>query len=185
MTFNPAPVRIVRRRNPPLRDARENANMEEHPMKKYKIYLETTLFNFYFDTDREAHADTVRLFAEIAAGKHEAFTSEAVIWELRDAHSPKREKMLSLIDEYGIKTLPVGNEARNLADFYVEQKIISPKYKTDAIHIAVATVNKLDYIISMNFQHIVNQKTRRMTDSAHGLKGYSTIAIISPMEPII
>ena len=44
-------------------------------MRKQKIYLETTLFNFYFDTDREAHADTVKLFKEIAAGKYEAFTS--------------------------------------------------------------------------------------------------------------
>ena len=38
-------------------------------MRKQKIYIETTLFHFYFDKDREAHVATVKLFNEIAAGK--------------------------------------------------------------------------------------------------------------------
>ena len=52
-----------------------------------KIYLETTLFNYYFDKDRDAHADTVTLFEECASGKYEAFTSVYVIDELEDAPS--------------------------------------------------------------------------------------------------
>ena len=50
-------------------------------MKIQKIYLETTLFNFYVDADREAHADCVHLFDDIAAGKYEAFTSDYVLDE--------------------------------------------------------------------------------------------------------
>ena len=48
-------------------------------MRKLKAYIETTLFNFYFDKDREAHAATVALFEDIAAGKYEAFTSDYVV----------------------------------------------------------------------------------------------------------
>ena len=45
-------------------------------MRAMKIYLETTLFNFYFDEDRGfAHESTRALFREITAGKYEAFTS--------------------------------------------------------------------------------------------------------------
>jgi len=52
-------------------------------MRKLKIYLETTLFNHYFDEDRGlAHDSTVALFEEIAVGKYEAFTSLYVIDEL-------------------------------------------------------------------------------------------------------
>ena len=40
-----------------------------------KVYLETTMFNYYFDTERDAHSDTVKLFEEIRAGKYQAFTS--------------------------------------------------------------------------------------------------------------
>ena len=34
-------------------------------MRKPKIYIETTLFNHYFDIERDAHADTVLLFMEV------------------------------------------------------------------------------------------------------------------------
>ena len=59
-------------------------------MRKQKVYLETTLFNFYFDEDREAHVDTVRLFEDIAEGKYEAFTSDYAINELENTQSEKR-----------------------------------------------------------------------------------------------
>ena len=47
--------------------------------------METTLFNFYFNEDRDAHTDTVRLFEDIAEGKYLAFTSFYVIDELEKA----------------------------------------------------------------------------------------------------
>ena len=66
-------------------------------MKKLKVYLETTLFNFYIDEDRgDAHTDTVRLFKEIAAGKYEAFTSDYATDELENAPAEKRDKMIAL-----------------------------------------------------------------------------------------
>jgi predicted nucleic acid-binding protein len=74
-------------------------------MRKPKIYLETTLFNYYFDKDRDAHADTVRLFEEVAAGKYEAYTSQYVVGELRNAPEPKRGKMLDLILEHDVYML--------------------------------------------------------------------------------
>jgi predicted nucleic acid-binding protein len=47
-------------------------------MRIARIYLETTVFNYYFEKERDAHADTVMLFEEIKAGKYRAFTSEPV-----------------------------------------------------------------------------------------------------------
>lgn len=74
-------------------------------MKKLKIYLETTMFNYYFDKVRDAHADTVTLFEECAAGKYEPYTSDYVLAELEAAPEPKREYMFSLIGKYGVKVL--------------------------------------------------------------------------------
>ena len=54
-------------------------------MRIPKIYLETTMFNYYFDTERDAHADTVNLFQEIKDGKYKAFTSAYAIRELERA----------------------------------------------------------------------------------------------------
>ena len=66
-------------------------------MRKPKIYLETTMFNYYFDADRDAHADTVKLFKEIRSGKYEAYTSAYVMDELIESDEPKRSNMLALI----------------------------------------------------------------------------------------
>ena len=54
------------------------------------VYLETTMFNYYFDAERNAHADTVKLFEEIKAGKYKAYTSAYAIDELMDAPEEKR-----------------------------------------------------------------------------------------------
>jgi len=69
-----------------------------------------------------------------------------------------------------------------LADNYVVQGIIPLKYRTDGVHIAVAAVNDLDMIISMNFQHIVKRKTKLSTGNINILNGYRPVEICTPME---
>jgi len=151
-------------------------------MEKPKIYLETTLFNYYFDTDRDAHPDTLLLFKDVAAGKYEAFTSDAVVKELTAAPASKSAMMIALVGEYKIETLTVNDEINRLADLYVAEGIIPAKYRTDGVHIAVAAVNGLDIIASMNFQHIVKNKVKRLANAVNIVKGYRPVDIVSPME---
>jgi len=151
-------------------------------MRKPKIYLETTMFNYYFDVDREAHGDTVKLFQEIQAGKYEAYTSAYVVDELEAAEEPKRSNMLALIGEYNITVLDFSDESQDLTDIYVKEGIISAKYRYDGLHIACATTNDLDYIFSLNFKHINKIKTKTMTGVTNVREGYKPITIASPME---
>jgi hypothetical protein len=154
-------------------------------MRKQKIYIETTLFNFYFDKDMGfGHNETVALFGEIAAGKYEAFTSTYVTDELENASAEKREKMMGLIVEYGISVLAPNEESVRMAGIYVREGIIPQKYLTDGLHIAVATVNDLDMIVSMNFRHIVKRKTKIFTGNINALNGYRAVEICSPMEVV-
>ena len=122
------------------------------------------------------------MFKEIAAGKYEAFTSDAVVDELTSAPSPKREKMLALIGEYRVETLTANEVSDALADMYVAEGIIPVKYRTDGVHIAVAAVNGLDFVVSMNFQHIVKAKVKRLANAVNIIKGYRPVEIFSPME---
>jgi hypothetical protein len=154
-------------------------------MRLPKIYLETTLFNFYVDKSRgEAHAYTVKLFQEIFAGNYEAFTSDYVVDELKKASFEKSAKMIALLTEYSVPVLSMNDEADRLADLYVTEEIIPLKYRTDGLHIAIATVNDLDMIVSMNFQHIVKRKTIRMCGAVNTMHGYHAIEIYSPMEVV-
>jgi DNA-binding transcriptional regulator YbjK len=154
-------------------------------VRKQKIYLETTLFNYYFDEDRDlAHKSTIALFKEIAAGKYEAYTSTYATDELENAPITKRDKMLGLISEYNIAVLAPTDETARISDLYVTENIIPQKYRTDGLHIAIATVNDLDMIISMNFKHIVKRKTKIGTGSINTLNGYRAVEIYTPMEVV-
>ncbi|MCL2421515.1 MAG: PIN domain-containing protein [Defluviitaleaceae bacterium] len=153
-------------------------------MRKPKIYLETTVFNHYFDVDREAHVATVKLFEEIQNGKYDAYTSIYVTDELVKASEPKRSKMLALIGMHGIQLLDDDDEARRLADIYADEGIIPTKYYYDGLHIAIATANDLEYIFSLNFKHINKLKTKTMTSIINLREGYRTVTIASPLEVI-
>ena len=153
-------------------------------MRKPRIYLETTMFNHHFDTEREAHVATVKLFKEIKAGKYDAYTSLYVTDELGDAGEPKRSNMLALIGEYEINVLDASDEAIYLADIYVKEGIIPARFSYDGLHIACATANDLDYIFSLNFKHINKLKTKTMTSNTNIREGYRPVIIVSPLEVV-
>ena len=151
-------------------------------IKKLRLYLETTVFNYYFDTDRDGHEDTVRLFEAIGAGEYEAYTSEYVMIELRNANDPKKSNMLTLSKEHGITILDTDDEAVRMATLYIQNGIIPVKYSFDAIHVAIASVNDLDCVLSFNYKHINKLKTKRLTEVVNLSEGYKGITICTPME---
>jgi len=153
-------------------------------MNAPKVYLETTLFNYYFDEDRDAHTDTVTLFEECASGRFEPYTSLYVIDEIADAPNEKREKMMALIERYGLTVLSASDEVDHLARRYISEGALPQGSLTDASHIAAASVHALDMIVSLNFRHIVRDKTVKLTGAINTLLGYKTIEIHSPMEVI-
>ena len=154
-------------------------------MRVPKIYIETSVFNFYFADDApDKRDDTIRLFHEIRLGKYEPYTSLFVIEELQAASEPKRGKMLELIKRYGVTTLPGESEILRVAGLYVAEGVVPEKYLTDALHIAATTVNELDFIVSYNFRHIVKLKTITLTEIVNLRENYRKIGIYSPTEVI-
>ena len=154
-------------------------------MRQPKAYLETTFFNFCFAEDAaEKWRDTLALLEEIQAGKYKPYTSAYVVQELRRASEPQKGQMMGLIKKNRITVLPTGPEAERLADIYIAEGMISQKHITDALHIAVATVHDLDFIVSLNFKHIVKRKTMTMTEGINLREGYKRIGIFSPAEVI-
>jgi hypothetical protein len=154
-------------------------------MKIPKIYLETSVFNFvFYDKEPEKQADTIKLFKEINEWKFQPFTSEYVTGEINDAPVEKSERMLNLIDDHNVHVLKKTQEITRLGEIYVSEGIIPVKYKTDALHIAAATINELDIIVSWNFEHIVKRKTIIMTESVNLRYGYKRIEIYHPSAVI-
>jgi hypothetical protein len=140
------------------------------------------MFNYYFDFEREGHEDVLRLFEGIHCGKYEAYTSDYAILEIQNADEPKRTNMLKLIDEYGIIRLEANEEAYRLAELYVKSGAIPERFRFDRAHIAIASIHRLDYILSYNFRHINRLKTKILTEKVNRAEGYGVVAICTAKE---
>lgn len=93
--------------------------------------------------------------------------------ELRDCVKKINPEQLTLDDNVAA-----------LAKEYIEKEVIPSKYEDDALHIAFASVNNLDVIVSWNFTHIVKLKTKREVSGINAMMGYKSIEICSPEEVI-
>jgi len=71
-----------------------------------------------------------------------------------------------------------------LSKKYIEEKAVSEKYLVDAQHIALATINHVDVLISWNFKHIVNLRRIQLYNSINLKYGYPLVEIRSPREVI-
>jgi hypothetical protein len=149
------------------------------------IYLETTIFNFPFVDDAPQYrSDTLKLFEEIKNGNFKPFTSEYVVRELEAATDSLKNERLMLIKEHKIEIIPESDETKSLALAYIEAGIIPSAYGTDGYHIAAATVKGLDFIVSLNFRHIVKRKTIEEAELINFREGYKKIGIYTPAEVI-
>ena len=153
--------------------------MEHSP----KFFIETTVFNFCFEGKQgQKQKDAIRLFEEIAKGAYEAYTSEAVIEELERASEEKFEQMGALSKRYFIKMIKPSSEAKRMAGICIVRGIIPAKFSEDALHIATAVVNNLDFVISFNHRHIVKTKTMIGIGLANLREGYRQIGLSTPTE---
>lgn len=162
-------------------------NVGRDKMKKLKLYLDTSVLNFALSEESSLVIQkkvTTDLIDEIQQEKYEGYISEQVLVEINRAPKPKAGLLNNLVSKLDVESLPLSEEVEELADKYVAEGIIPLKYRDDALHIAIASVNDLDAVISWNFQHMVNLKTKHGVVAVNSLLGYKAIEIVSPQEVI-
>jgi predicted nucleic acid-binding protein len=140
------------------------------------------MFNYYFDTDRKGHFDTVHLFNAIDEGRYEGYTSGYTIYELRRAIEPKRSQMLALIEEYNVTVLDIEEESDRMADLYIQGGAVPPAYRLDGAHIAIASIHGIDCVLSYNFRHINRLTTKRLVEKINHAEGYEGVIICTAKE---
>jgi predicted nucleic acid-binding protein len=157
-------------------------------MKKLKIYLDTSIINFLFADDApELKAATVDFFDNfIRTGIYETYISEYVLFEInRTTENVKKEKLLEVIDEYPVEIIEITRKAEIefLADEYIRQNIIPANKKLDALHIAVSTVYKIDYLVSWNYKHLANVNREKRIFAVNLQNNYlDPLRICTPLE---
>ena len=157
-------------------------------IEKPKIYLETTMFSFYHEEReheeyKKYRAQVRAVFNRIRAGKYEPYTSTFTIKEIMDeTDQANQAQMMSLITEYAMQMLEISDEVMRIADLYIQERAVSPANATDAAHIAMAAVNGLDFIVSLNFAHIARTWTIEQVRRVNKREGYQGIGIYKPLE---
>ncbi|GHV11160.1 hypothetical protein FACS189491_01900 [Spirochaetia bacterium] len=148
-------------------------------MKILRIYIENSVIGGYFDDEFKEF--TRQLFGEFKKGTYKPIISSHVIAELENGAPDNVKENLKTID---YEEYPVNEEMLKLAEKYMEEKIVSENYYSDALHIAVATVIGVDVLVSWNFKHIVNLNRIKLFNSVNLREGYKILEIRTPQEVI-
>ncbi|HSO84924.1 MAG TPA: hypothetical protein VLQ91_00120 [Draconibacterium sp.] len=144
-------------------------------------YLDTSVFGGYFDAEFEYI--TKKLFGQIKFRGIKIIYSELTKNELINA--PKKVKdFIENLPEDTLDYIEITDEALELADKYILEKVVGITSREHCIYIALDTLNRANVLVSWNFKHIVNLARIRGYNSVNLKDGYPTIEIRSPKELI-
>jgi len=149
---------------------------------KFRVYVDTSVLGGVYD--EEFKEWSTKLIDEFKEGIKIAVISDLTLRELEDAPQKVR-KVLEEIPNKNKEYVVLNEEARKLAEYYIKEGIVSEKYLVDAQHIAIATVYKVDVLVSWNFKHIVNLQKIKQYNAINLKYGYTLLEIRSPREVII
>ena len=144
-----------------------------------KFYVDTSVWGGHEDEEFEEW--TVPFFAQARVGKFSIVLSVLTLRQL--ALAPERVRQLTdTIPEPFLELISLTPEAEQLAKHYIAEGVLTPKFESDAQHIAMATILKVDSLVSWNFKHMVNFFRIRHYNSINLKYGYQTIDIRTPKE---
>jgi predicted nucleic acid-binding protein len=149
-------------------------------MRRLKIYIDTSVIGGYFDP--EFKNESKALFKKFQDKEFNLVISDLTQSELTRA--PKNVK--DLINNLNLRPeiVSISPEAITLAQGYINENVVGQTSMDDCLHIALATINKIDILVSWNFKHIVNIRRIRGYNAINILNGYPTLEIRSPKDII-
>jgi len=148
-------------------------------MIKQRIYVDSSVFGGYYDIEFAKY--TIPFFERVINGDFQVVYSALTEQELEP--SPERVKeLVRSLPAITVDFIDITAEAITLASQYIAENAIGKSNYEDCLHIALATIHKVDYLASWNFKHIVNTTRIRIYNAVNLKMGYSTLDIRSPRD---
>ena|SRR3989338_9434965 len=153
-------------------------------MRKLKLYLDTSVWSFFFADDAPEKRDITKVFFEsVSEGSYEIFFSEVVIRELNNAPEPKRTSFAKLLEKLNPTKLEITNEIEELASLYIERGVVPIAKRDDALHVSIASVYEMDAVITWNYHHLANLRKAEVFNGINLEQGFTKhLEIVTPME---
>jgi len=146
---------------------------------KQRVYIDTSVIGGCFDKEFEKWSNA--LFDDFKNGRMIVVVSDVTMDELSGAPDRVKRNFETIPEDY-LEVLVLDNEAKLLAQKYIDEGVVTEKYFEDALHIAIATIFKVNVVVSWNFKHIVNLDKIRLYNAVNLKNGYSLVEIRTPRE---
>lgn len=148
---------------------------------RQRIYIDTSVVGGYFDDEfREA---TVALFERLENNEVIFVVSDLLDLELTNAPENVKELLHNYTADK-FQRVELIDEALQLAEIYIQEKVVGKTSIEDCRHIALATISKVDVLASWNFKHIVNLERIKGYNAVNLKLGYQMLEIRSPKDLI-
>ena len=149
------------------------------------VYIETSVVSYL--TSRPSRDVRVAAWQELTTqwwererNRYELFTSELVIAEASGGDEDAAKKRLDRLED--IPALTIDDSVRRLAAQLIREGGVPPEAQADALHISVASIHRLDYLLTWNCRHIDNATTKPLIRSICVVAGYPCPEICTPLE---
>jgi predicted nucleic acid-binding protein len=152
---------------------------------KSKVYIETSIISYLVarpsrDIIVAANQQATQEWWDSRKKEFEIYVSQLVIQESGVGDEGAAADRLEALSN--VPLLDIIDEAVQLAEKLIEQKAIPAKASEDALHIALAAVHGMDYLLTWNFKHIANATMRANVELVCRLNGYEPPIICTPLE---
>ena len=150
-----------------------------------RIYLETTVISFYFNVRVEpemiARQNWTRRWLDAAMnGTDELVTSLAVETELDVGEFPNKNEMLILASRFPL--LELNDSVAQVVEAYIAHRLMPNDPAGDALHLAVASFHRCDFLVTWNCRHIANANKFGHIRRVNGILGVGNPALVTPLE---
>ena len=145
---------------------------------KPSLYLETSVIGAYLDNGEPFRRDLTIRWWEHEMKDYRTVISELVTREIERIAEPHKSSYLNLIAP--LENVELTDEAAILADGYVSRGIFHRKYIADAMHVAIASYHKIDYLVTWNFGHLANVRRQARIRLFNTAAGFYVPMIVTP-----
>jgi len=146
--------------------------------RKLRLYLDTSVPGAWFDPANSPIYKETKSFWERVIPRYEVFISDLVVMELAAVKSArKRKRLQGLVGNFAV--LPVSEEAVQTARKYLTLLNI-PEW--DALHIAIASVEGMDFLVTWDWHCIARERTRRAIDYFNLILLLKNLVIYTPLD---
>jgi predicted nucleic acid-binding protein len=153
-------------------------------MLKPRVYVETTIPSFYHEerasTNIVARREWTRQWWDAAAGEYALVTSSAVLEELRRGKEARSLDRLALVQH--LPLLPVDQGVVEIVQAYIQHKLMPGDPWGDALHLALASYHKCDFLVTWNCAHLANANKFGHIRRINALLGLYVPALVTPLE---